>query len=370
VARRPHAVSGHRARRRATALLLVLTFASGACSSPEARPDPAAPTRMRLAVLGNSDSHAFHDSVSFADGSPERGGPQRAVTFQWTEIIARLRGDAIDQGAWGARGVHPRVARVAAWVGIRLRSPRKQDYAWNVAYSGARCANLTGPRGQVAQLRHDIARDPEAWRDGLVLFRIGINDLGRREVLERLSREADADAFRGLARECTDTILASVRTLRAAQPALRIVLVGILDNANWPPNFDLFKEARGLAAQRHLLDAFDGALRAFAAATPGVAFIDDRAAFAARWGSWSTSGTSGATVTRDYRAQTIGGLTVTLSQGDALTHAAVADGHAGTVFNAYWVQALVAELNAQLGTHLAPITDAELDTFVRGLAAR
>jgi hypothetical protein len=40
------------------------------------------------------------------------------------------------------------------------------------------------------------------------------------------------------------------------------------------------------------------------------------------------------------------------------------------VFNAYWVQALVAELNAQLGTHLAPITDAELDTFVRGLAAR
>ncbi|MBP7550484.1 MAG: SGNH/GDSL hydrolase family protein [Gemmatimonadaceae bacterium] len=363
-------MSGHRARRRATALLLVLTFASGACSSPEARPDPAAPTRMRLAVLGNSDSHAFHDSVSFADGSPERGGPQRAVTFQWTEIIARLRGDAIDQGAWGARGVHPRVARVAAWVGIRLRSPRKQDYAWNVAYSGARCANLTGPRGQVAQLRHDIARDPEAWRDGLVLFRIGINDLGRREVLERLSREADADAFRGLARECTDTILASVRTLRAAQPALRIVLVGILDNANWPPNFDLFKEARGLAAQRHLLDAFDGALRAFAAATPGVAFIDDRAAFAARWGSWSTSGTSGATVTRDYRAQTIGGLTVTLSQGDALTHAAVADGHAGTVFNAYWVQALVAELNAQLGTHLAPITDAELDTFVRGLAAR
>jgi hypothetical protein len=363
-------VSGHRARRRATALLLVLTFASGACSSPEARPDPAAPTRMRLAVLGNSDSHAFHDSVSFADGSPERGGPQRAVTFQWTEIIARLRGDAIDQGAWGARGVHPRVARVAAWVGIRLRSPRKQDYAWNVAYSGARCANLTGPRGQVEQLRHDIARDPEAWRDGLVLFRIGINDLGRREVLERLSREADADAFRGLARECTDTILASVRTLRAAQPALRIVLVGILDNANWPPNFDLFKEARGLAAQRHLLDAFDGALRAFAAATPGVAFIDDRAAFAARWGSWSTSGTSGATVTRDYRAQTIGGLTVTLSQGDALTHAAVADGHAGTVFNAYWVQALVAELNAQLGTHLAPITDAELDTFVRGLAAR
>ncbi|MBK7905130.1 MAG: SGNH/GDSL hydrolase family protein [Gemmatimonadetes bacterium] len=367
-------MSGQRARRRATALLLplllVLVSASEACGAPEARPDPAAPTRMRLAVLGNSDSHAFHDSVSFADGSPERGGPQRAVTFQWTEILERLRGDAIDQGAWGARGVHPRVARVAAWVGIRLRSPRKQDYAWNVAYSGARCANLTGPRGQVAQLRHDIARDPEAWRDGLVLFRIGINDLGRREVLERLSREADADAFRGLARECTDTILASVRTLRAAQPALRIVLVGILDNANWPPNFDLFKEARGLAAQRHLLDAFDGALRAFAAATPGVAFIDDRAAFAARWGSWSTSGTSGATVTRDYRAQTIGGLTVTLSQGDALTHAAVADGHAGTVFNAYWVQALVAELDAQLGTHLAPITDAELDTFVRGLAAR
>jgi len=51
-------------------------------------------------------------------------------------------------------------------------------------------------------------------------------------------------------------------------------------------------------------------------------------------------------------------------------HAAVADGHAGTVFNAYWVQALVADLNARLGTRIAPITDAELDVFIRGLPAR
>lgn len=360
-------MSGRRGRHRVVAMLLMLAGASGACGGPEARPDPAAPTRMRLAVLGNSDSHAFHDSVAFGEGSPERGGPQRAVTFQWTEILARLRGDAIDQGAWGTRGVHPRIARVAAWVGVRLRSPRKQDHAWNVAYSGARCANLTGPRGQVEQLRYDIARDPEAWRDGLVLFRIGINDIGRREVLERISREGDPEAFRALARACTDTILASVRTLRGAQPALRIALVGLLDNADWPPHFDLFKDAKGLAAQRQLLDAFDGALRAFAAATPGVAFIDDRAAFAARWGSASIAGD---TIARAYRVQHIGGLEVTLSQGDALTHAAVADGHAGTVFNAYWVQALVAELDRQLGMRIPPVTDAELDAFVRGLAAR
>lgn len=370
MARRTPAVSiGLARRRRAGAIprALLLAAALGAvgaldaCGAPEPRPDPAARSRMRLAVLGNSDSHAFQDSVTFAPRSPERGGTERAVTLQWTEILQRLRGDVIDQGAWGVRGVSPRAARAAALVGIRLRSPRKQDLEWNVSYSGARCAHLTGPRGQVAQLRHDIERAPGEWADGIALIRIGINDLGRREVLERLSREGSEAPFLALAHECADTIIAAARALRAAQPALRIVLVGILDNANWPPNFDLFTSPSGRAAQQRLLDAFDGALRAFAARTPGVAFLDDRSAFTARWGTRDSSGASA------YRAASIADITVTLTQGDALSHAAIADGHAGTVFNAYWVQELVAQLDAQFGATIPPITDAELDTFVRAL---
>jgi hypothetical protein len=58
---------------------------------------------IRFAVLGDSDSQSFHDSLTLADPSL-RGGPYRATTWQWTEVLARLRGDQIDSGEWGAWG--------------------------------------------------------------------------------------------------------------------------------------------------------------------------------------------------------------------------------------------------------------------------
>ena len=71
---------------------------------------PVSP-KLRLAVLGDSDSHSFHDAVSLHYGTPEaRGGAQQASTWQWTEILGRLRPRDIDQGLsgrWAAAGPAP-----------------------------------------------------------------------------------------------------------------------------------------------------------------------------------------------------------------------------------------------------------------------
>src|SRR5471032_1393240 len=47
----------------------------------------AAPSgTIRFAVLGDSDSQSFHDNLTLADPSL-RGGPHRATTWQWTEVL-------------------------------------------------------------------------------------------------------------------------------------------------------------------------------------------------------------------------------------------------------------------------------------------
>src|SRR3954468_5096731 len=57
-----------------------------------------------VAVLGDSDSHSYQDRISFRRGNGERGAEYREITLQWTEVLARLHGDALDFGAWGTYG--------------------------------------------------------------------------------------------------------------------------------------------------------------------------------------------------------------------------------------------------------------------------
>src|SRR5690606_24486956 len=92
-----------------------------------------------LAVLGDSDSHAYHDTLHFPPGWPARGGPSRAITFQWTEVLARRRPEAIDLGPWGRWGMRRSWARVLGRLGRTVRAPRKEDHRHNFAVSGARC---------------------------------------------------------------------------------------------------------------------------------------------------------------------------------------------------------------------------------------
>ena len=96
----------------------------------------------KLAILGDSDSHGYQDRVWFRSGTGLRGGPSRAFTLQWTEALARLRGDQLDLGRVRRCGVRRPIARLAGRFGLGLRTPRKHDHEHNFAFAGARCVDL------------------------------------------------------------------------------------------------------------------------------------------------------------------------------------------------------------------------------------
>jgi hypothetical protein len=336
-----------------------MRFLPGLAPEFASRDDP----RVPLAVLGDSDSHAYHDSLWFPPGTAERGGAFHDVTFQWTELLVRLRGHELDLGRWGVHGWPPRVARVAAWFGGRLQSPRKRDFAFNFAVSGAGCEHLMAPRGQVAPLLRHLEAVPARWAHGVVVIRIGINDLGTPEVLQQVAAEGLTPSVRARLDACTAAIGTAVRAVRQVNGSTRIVLVGLFDNANWPPNLAAFRSAEAQVRLAALLDGFDGALRELATSVPNTWFVDDRAFFRARWGARAADGTP------SYRPATIGGVSVGVSQGDAIEHLVVMDGHAGTLVNLAWAQQLLALLAGPAGLPVTPLTEAEVEAFVRALRA-
>ena len=73
------------------------------------------------------------------------------MTFQWTEFVARLRANQIDMGEWNRWGTLPRIAELLSALGLEGRAPRKEDYRYNFAISGAECQELTEGRTRQAQ---------------------------------------------------------------------------------------------------------------------------------------------------------------------------------------------------------------------------
>ncbi len=328
-------------------------------------PRPAA-GRVPIAVLGNSDSHSYGDRIWFPVGSAMRGGASRAVTLQWTELLAQLRADAIDPGPWGRSGHAARLARVLGWFGLPLRTPRKEDYAFNLATSGARCEHLVSPLGQLTQLRRILARDREAWGSGAVVIRIGINDIGGAELLDSVA-QGSADSRRtaeALRASCLATVAQTLREIRAEAPALSIVLVGIADNTNWPPNAQRWMESGQIPRIREFIAAYDAELARLAAATPRTAFLDDRAWFRGTFGERTAEGVAA------YRVACVGPRRVAYRQGDDLGSAILADGHAGTMLNLLWVPALVDALRRAGVDRIAPIESAELTALAEQLSVR
>ncbi|RZL00046.1 MAG: SGNH/GDSL hydrolase family protein [Rubrivivax sp.] len=326
------------------------------------RQTPAAPDAVRFGVLGDSDSHAYHDGLKF-DGLPQaRGGALRPRTWQWTEILAHLRPDQLDPGPWGVWGTRfRRLSVLRDALGLDGRFPVKQDYLYNQAYSGAVCDNLNGAQAdQTGRLLTAMQRSPERWREGVVLIRIGTNDFGRQETLEALSRQPDAPEAVALIDACVRDIRTAVQRLRTPYPGLRIVLVGIFNNAEWERFHALWPSPQALDNIHQGLARFDQGLKAIAQDAPGTTlFLDDQAWFAGLWGSRMPSGKP------VYKTVRFGShFEVSNTGGDEPRHATLADGHAGTVWNALWAQSLVAQLNRHFGLSIHPLQTDELVNFV------
>ena len=359
--------------RRASAFLAVafsaaagfLIMSSDGMNDAES-PRGALPEPVPLAALGDSDTHSYQDRVSFPPGSPKRGGAFRASTFQWIEVLARLRGREVDPGPWGVWGTRGRIATLQEWFGLKGRAPRKEDYRNNFAISGAGCNTLMeGMSREAPRLLTLMDRDPIAWRRGVVVLRMGVNSFGLFESLELLAHDAQAPSVLSEIDTCIGHIRATVALIHSRHPATRFVLVGILDNSHWPEYFDHWQTPRALSNIDAGLDRFDQALKAMAASDPHrLAFFDDRAWFAERWGGRDERGKPA------YKSLKLtSGLEVTNTSGDDPSNAVVADGHAGTVWNVLWAQSLVRLLNKDFDARIAPISDAEVAGFIDRLRA-
>jgi len=341
----------------------VAAWRDDAPSQAVAAPSTAA-NAIPLAVLGDSTSHSYQDRTAFPPGTRERGGTFHASTFQWTEVLARLRGNELDLGPWVQWGQPGWFAFAREFIGLPAsRAPRKEDYLYNFANSGASCKNLMGDQfgqrfRQAPRLVTLMNQEPERWRRGVVVIYIGANNWSG--WLDLQSRDPAAPELRRTIDYCTQQIRAAIDLIHASHPSTRILLVGLVNQADDPENFDKFRSAAATANIKKALAGANAELRKIADADPQrISFADIDDWFVQRWGQRGSAGEPA------YKTVTIGPrLRVTNSGGDEPNHTVLRDGHWGVAANAIWAQSFVARLREGFGLALTPISDEEVARFL------
>jgi hypothetical protein len=309
-----------------------------------------------LAVLGDSDSHAFQDTILIPLTSGKRGGKFRATTLQWTEVLAKLRSNQINQGAWGTWGAPIKIAETLDWLGLGGRAPRKLDFRYNFAVSGAECADLmTGYYRQAPRLLAEMNRAPERWRRGVVMVQIGVNTIGQNESLDRYAKSGVTPQIRTEILACVEAHRQAISLIATSHPHTRFMVAGIFDNANIASNFERWTTPVELANIAAALDIFDTGLRSLCATNPNITFIDARSWFRDHWGSRDANGKL------VYKSVNLGGaVSVTNTRGDDPRNAVLADDHGGVVYNALWARRSIEAMNSAFSLNLTPITLAEI----------
>ena len=359
--------------------LFILAMSAPTLSLPAKATDttPMQPhlVRIPLAVIGDSDSQGFHDVHDPHAPAVPRGGSYADTTFQWTEALAKMRGDQLDLGEWGMHGMRGRVAAAIEWFGLagtaeswgwEVRAPKKRDHLYNFAYSGDGCRDLFGGWSrQVPRLVRLMDVDAARWRNGIVVIKIGGNDFANDiPHLDLLAHDPQAPAIRAKMDACLSEVRKAVARIHQTHPQTRIVLGGVFNNVNWEPMHGQWHSPVQLANISKGLDYYDDALLAMVKSDRRLAFFSDRQWFEALWGSRGSDGRP------DYRVYRLGpDIEVANNGGDAPSHATLADGHAGLVWNAKWAQALVTLINNRFDMKLTPVTDDDVLRFVMNTGA-
>ena len=354
-------------------LMSGLGVAGGNVSTPAV--PPSSSPRVPLAVIGDSDSQGFQDIYPADLQEVPRGGKYHDTTLQWTEVLAKLRGQQLDLGEHAVHGMGGRAARALEVLGLtgtaeslgwEVRAPKKRDNRYNFAYSGNGCADLFGGWSrQVPRLVRLMDANPARWRDGIVVIKIGNNDFSNDIFnLDQLARDPAAPQVRQKMDFCLSEIRRATAAIHQNHPKTRIVLGGTFDNSRWERYRDHWQSPQMLANISKGLDYFDDALQRMAAADARFAFFSDRRWFDALWGPRDRDGLP------NYRPVVLSStVRVDNTGGDAPWNATLADGHAGLVWNTKWSQALVALIDARWGLNIPPIGDAEVLQFVLATGA-
>lgn len=331
---------------------------------PQSMLDRIVPTTaIPFAVLGDSNSHSYQDSVTFAPGSTERGGTFRPYTLNWTEVIARLRPDEFDSGPWLVWRNGGLFERVRQKLGLgEARAPGKQDYLYNFANSGTSCAALM--RGRYRQAPRLVAlmdQEPDRWAHGVVVIRMGLNDWA--PYLDVIAQNPAAPIVLAATQRCAEQTRKAIDLIQTAHPGTRVMVVGIANESDDPGYGTRFRSASESNNISRALNDFNDALKRLTQGRENTAFFDDAAWFAHRWGAREADGTPA------YKTVTVGkDLKVTNTAGDAPQNALMADHHPGLVWNVLWAQSLILRLREAFDLPLTPITDKEIEDFVLPLA--
>jgi hypothetical protein len=319
--------------------------------------------RVLLGVLGDSDSAAYQDHVSFPSSGDQPGGAFHSITLQWPEAMARLRPSQVDLGEWAVWGV-PRwasIARVRDGLRLPWRGPRHETHQNNLAWASG-CESLThGPWRQAQRLVDVMDEQPKRWASGVVVIRSGVNSFGKDTDLAALAADPEDPAVTSRMLECVEQYRAAVKLIHERHPATRIVLVGIFNNADWVPYLPRWQSRNEQANLNRGLDHFDSALQSMAQADPRLAFFDDRAWFARHWGQRDSE-----TGLPDYKAVQIGDvMSVTNTAGDNPENAVLANLHAGLVWNLLWSQELVQLVRTRFGIRIDEVSDDEMADYLK-----
>lgn len=345
----------------AAASVLALALFPAGDSGRDAR--PSSPIAIPLAVVGDSGSHSYQDGISFPPGSPERGGVFRPRTFQWTEIIARLRGHELDLGPWVSWGRPSLVAWGRELLGADGgRAPKKEDYLYNFANSGATCANLLGVGyrqrfHQVPRLIAMMDRDSELWKRGIVVIRIGINDWAPTLALQ--AHSPDAPEVRSVIDFCATEIGKSLARIHASHPKTRVLVAGLAVDTADPEVQQTWQTAQEIDNLQIAVGNFNTAVRKVTESAPGAAFFDEAAWSARHWGA-RAPGEVHPVVTIEISKT----FKVTNTGGDDPHNALLADDHAGLVSNTLYAQSIVLRLREAFQSPVTPISDEEVAAFV------
>ena len=119
----------------------------------------------------------------------------------------------------------------------------------------------------VHQLLALMDQAPERWRKGVVVIRIGVNDVSTNR-LDHVGPQWTRTGPDGQGRQLCQPLQAGSVDDSGAAPATRIVLVGLFDNSHWAPLTSQWQDAESMRQIAMGLKAFNGPLRQLAASHP------------------------------------------------------------------------------------------------------
>ncbi|MBL8520440.1 MAG: hypothetical protein JNK75_07180 [Betaproteobacteria bacterium] len=316
------------------------------------------PGAIPLAIVGDSNSHSYHDSIMLSKPSV-RGGTFRASTWQWTEVLQELRPESFDQGDFRTWGSKIKLAELLDAIGVGGRAPRKRDFRFNFAVSAAQCDDLfNGYYRQVPRLLSEMRRDREFWNGGIVVIYMGVNSMGQPPHLESYAKHGLTPENSKAIDNCVAETRRAVEAIRREIAGIRIVLVGIFDGTGEPGAIQRWQTPEEMGRIRMALARFDNGLRQIADSDKLTVFFDLRNWAIETWGIRADDGSA------QFRDMVLpSGMRVRFSIGDDPSNAVLRDEHAGTVWNALFARSLVSLLNQRFQLGIREIELAEVSTL-------